>query len=320
MSNKVDTVMSVFTPANIKLQLADHWQEYNFAGNWGVGLMPQHDPEVAPHISKRPVRRAMTHAINRQDVVNAAGPQVKAPFPTPAAISAKVQSKWIDVGGQFSAMQGGAKQAATIMKDAGYTKNSDGVWNMDGDTVSFELAVPGAWSDWVTAAQAMVAQLGNAGFAARMNRVNSIYSVIGSGEFQLATRPWSPGNARSSFPYFPLNWVFGRADGNAHSYPAWDGGTVKVPAMSGSGTMEVDIQQRLKDLSVARGDDVKPIVQELAWVSHQDLPMIPIIDKLEQSWISTQNLTAPSPDAPEGNVKWPCFHAPRKGKMQWKGE
>jgi len=320
LADEVDTVMSAFTPANVKAELPDHWQEYNFPGNWGVGLLPQHDPDTAPHISKRPVRQAITHAISREAARSAGGPRVKTAFPTPAAISANVQDEWIDVGGTFGPMQGGKAKAAERMQDAGYEKNANGIWAMDGDTVSFDISVPGSWSDWVTVIQATVSQLTQAGFDARLNRVNNIYRIVASGEFKMAARPWSSGYARSSFPYFPLDWVFGRAYDNAHSYPGGEEGTeITVPAMDGDGTISVDVQQRLADLSMARGDDVKPIVEELAWVSHQDLPMIPIVEKLEQSFISTNNLSAPDPDSLAGNVKWPCFYAPREGEMQWQG-
>ncbi|WEL17114.1 ABC-type transport system, periplasmic component [Halorhabdus sp. SVX81] len=321
IGNNVDTVMSIFTPSNIRTQLADHWQEYNFPGYWGVGYVFNHDTDAAPHISKRAVRQAITHAINREEVVTAAGAQVKEAFPTPAAISANVQDEWIDVGGTFTAMQGGAEKAAEIMQEAGYERNNSGNWAMDGETVSFTVDVPSSWSDWVTATQAVVPQLQNAGFDAEINRVNNINTVVSNGDFKMAARPWSPGNARSSFPYFPLNWVFGRAYNNAHSYPGGEEGEeITVPAMDGDGTMSVNIQQRLDDLSTAQGDEVGEIVEELAWVSHQDIPYLPVINKREQSFISRRRLSAPDNDEPAGNVKWPTFYAPRVGKMQWQGE
>ncbi|CCQ34454.1 dipeptide/oligopeptide/nickel ABC transporter, periplasmic substrate-binding protein [Halorhabdus tiamatea SARL4B] len=321
IGDQIDTIMSAFTPSNIRAEMADHWVEYNFPGYWGVGYVFNHDEEAAPHISKRAVRQAITHAINREEVVTAAGAQIKEAFPTPAAISANVQDDWIDVGGAFPAMQGGAEKAAEVMQDAGYEKNSSGFWAMDGETVSFEVVVPSSWSDWVTATQAVVPQLQDAGFDVEMNRVNNINTVVGEGNFKMAARPWSPGNARSSHPYFPLNWVFGRAYNNAHSYPgAEEGAEIEVPAMDGDGTMSVNVQKRLDDLSTASGDEAKSIVQELAWVSHQDLPYLPVINKVEQSWISERRLSAPDPDDPAGNVKWPTFYAPRVGKMQWQGE
>ncbi|AWB28303.1 ABC transporter substrate-binding protein [Halococcoides cellulosivorans] len=322
-NNEFDTVMSVFTPSRIVADLDDVWNEYKFPGYWGMGLLFNHDAENAPHVSDRTVRQAIANAVDRQQCADNAGPRVKTPAPTPAAIAPPVQRQWIDVGGTFSEMQDD-EQVAVLMAEAGYSKNSEGHWeHPDRGVATIEVVSPHGWSDWEVMANTVGHELREAGFDAEVNLIGNgtiVGERIPNGNFQIACRAWLPGNARSSFPYFPLRHVLGGSFGNQQKYPGWmaDAQPIEVPAMDGSGTMEVNVPEALDRLATTTdADEEAALIEELAWVTHQDLPMLPIVTKQEQSFINTQNLTAPPEDAEEAQVKWPATYLPTIGAMQY---
>ncbi|MFW6436322.1 MAG: ABC transporter substrate-binding protein [Halococcoides sp.] len=324
MNDYLDTVMSVFAGPRILDSLSDSWNEYSFPGYSGYGLMFNHDPEQAPHVSKCPVRQAIANAIDRESVATNAGGDAKTAAPTPAAIASNVQDDHIDVGGQFSTMQD-PDTVAELMREAGYDLNDDGVWAADGgdgEVVTLDVTVPEGWSDWVVAAETVANDLQAANFDAAVDPTGNgtiMSEVIPNGEFSICSFEWLPGLERSRFPYFPLRWVFGEANENAHSYPGWERDTtVEVPAMDGDGTMEVDIREALDQLFATTDQaEQQAMIEQLAWVSHQDLPFLPIMTKREQSFINTENLSAPDTDAEVGNVKWPCMYLPKIGKMEY---
>jgi len=335
-NNEFDTIMSVFTPARIVADLSKNWNEYSFPGYWGFGLIFNHNADKAPHTSDNTVRKAIANAVSRQACADNAGPRVKNPAPTPAAVASTVQHQWLPNvseedgeqvvnDGPFTAMQD-SEQVATLMEEAGYSKNGNGIWeHPDRGEATIEVISPKGWSDWEVMATTVGRQLDDAGFDANVNLIGNgkIGSRIESGEFQIAARAWLPGNARSSFPYFPLRRVLGDGFNNNMDYDGWkkDKQPVEVPAMNGSGTMEVDVRATLDEVATSADEAAnKEKLQKLAWVTHQDLPWLPIVTKSEQSMINTQNLTAPPEDADEAQTKWPCMYHAKTGKMQWKGE
>ncbi|AWB28116.1 ABC transporter substrate-binding protein [Halococcoides cellulosivorans] len=325
-NNEFDTVMSVFTPSRIVADLDKSWNEYQFPGYWGFGLLFNHDAENAPHVSKNTVRKAIANAVSRQACADNAGPRVKNPAPTPAAIASNVQDQWIDVGGTFSEMQD-AEQVAPLMEEAGYSKNNNDVWeHPDDGEATIEVISPQGWSDWEVMANTVGQQLRSAGFDANVNLIGNgtiVGERIPNGDFQIAGRAWLPGNARSSYPFFPLRHVLGDSFDNAQAYPGWEeeNQPVEVPAMDGSGTMEVDVRATLDEIASSADEDANAEkITELAWVTHQELPWLPIVTKKEQSMINTQNLSAPAGDAEQAQLKWPCMYLPKIGDMQWKGE
>ena len=63
-------------------------------------------------------------------------------------------------------------------------------------------------------------------------------------------------------------------------------------------------------------DEAQSVVQELAAVSNEELLVMPVIEKLDQTFINTECLNAPAEDSPKYQTKWPQAWLVRNGDIR----
>lgn len=321
MSMGVDSLYSIFTPPKIVKQMPDQVMESRTPSSWGYGLVPNHDD---PHLGNRKVRQAIMHVLNREEIVGNAGPRTKQPMPVPTAITVGSQEKWLGDEASSYESYGVAEsqtdKATKLMEEAGYSKEN-GTWRNSDGAVNLPIVVPSGWSDWVVATETAVNQLSSFGFNSSVDG-RSFGTVSGqvwtNGNFKLTTAGWSGNGARQFFPYFPLRHQLVKpANSIAYNY---DTGEKTVPKRTGSGEMTTNPKQRISELSKSTEDqNMKSIVREQAWVANQDLPMLPIMEKQEQTWLTTDDWEMPSEDKDVFGIQYAPSWLPRQGKMQYIG-
>ncbi len=330
ISNELDSVYSMFTPPRIVKQLPKNWQQVKTPANWGYGLVPQMDHK---HTGDRAVRQAIQYVINREAVVKNAGPESKQAPKYPIGVPSGDQERILgDAASKFNTYGQSSTEtdkATKVLKDAGYKKNG-GTWkDSDGDTVKLPVQAPSGWSDWVSAAKTVVDQLNGFGFKSTLDS-RSFGTLSGqvwsSGDFVLASGSWLPGGAQASFPYFSLrHQLLENSGGYTYNYaPANSdrGGKnadVTVPSRTGSGKMTLNPAKRLKKLSKTTDKKkINEMMLDLAWVTNQDLPLLAVAEKQDQSFLSRDHWKVPKDGSDIEQVKWPESWAVRFGKNNYK--
>ena len=333
INQQIDSVFTLFTPPRIVDQMPDAIQQVQTPAAFGFGLVPNHDHQ---HAGDRAVRQAIQYVINRQQVVNNVSKPSKQPTPIPTGITPDTLEKYLgDAMGDFETygMDSSQTEKATqVLEEAGYSK-SGGTWqDSEGNTVSLPIMVPAGWSDWNTAAQTVADQLASFGFESAID-ARQFGTLLGStwpnGDFVLTAGGWLDGAPSGNYPYFSLRHQLVFNDrGYGYNYPAANqerGGSnadITVPARGGSGEMTVNPSERLGELSAATEESaIDEITIEQAWVANQDLPMIPVMEKLEQTFITGGNeWNIPEEGAEVSQVRWANTWLPRQGEMQYAGD
>jgi len=67
-------------------------------------------------------------------------------------------------------------------------------------------------------------------------------------------------------------------------------------------------------------EEAQNAVQELAWLTNQTLPVLPIQEKLAQTFLTTDDWDVPATDSEDTQVYWPTEWLPREGKWQATGD
>lgn len=329
----IDSVFSLFVQTDILESFPEEITQIQTPSNWGYGLYPNHDD---PHLGDRAVRQAIQYVINRAQVRDNVSPDSKTAPEYPVGIASDNQEEWlgdvIDDFDTYGVDESRTEEATQVLEEAGYEKQ-DGTWvNSDGETVELPIMVPSDWSDWNTATDTVVDQLSEFGFQATKD-TRSYDAMLGNifpnGDFVIVAAGWLYGAPQGAFPYFSLyHQMVKNQDAVTYNYPAADGSRggnredVTVPTRSGSDTMSVNPADRLSELAGSTDEStVEEITIEQAWVSNQDLPMIPVLEKVEQTFITGgDEWDIPESDAEVAQVQWPNTWLPRQGEMQYTGD
>jgi len=145
-----------------------------------LGLNTRWGPTADVH-----VRRAIDHAVNRQQLVNLAYEDatvsVVVPFSTYGGLAA-YENQMTDIINQYNPDNPDPSIVASEMQQAGYAKDSDGYWAKDGTRLSMNLPAPG----WLKPGAPIVEkQLRDNGFDVTFKLydpdVNPFYDLVRSG-------------------------------------------------------------------------------------------------------------------------------------------
>ncbi len=320
MGGKLDGVYSMFAPPNIAKSMPGHVQEINTPAKWGYGIVFNHNHN---HFGKVAVRKAIAHVINRKAVAGNAGPRTKSTPKVATAIAVDDQESWLgDDMGKFETYGESASQtdkAASLLRDAGYTK-SGGVWkDSNGNKISAQYVTPAGWTDWTTATNTVVDQLNSFGFELEISSkpMGDYFDGYINNNFALGAFYWLPGGARSSFPFFPLRWEMKCPDINGgHQFPT---GEKTIPGMDGDEMTISPLEEIKKVAAMTSEKEVTNVVRRVAWHHNQTLPFLGVTEKQEQTWISSKNFNTPSKDDDALGVKWATQWLSRVGKLSAQG-
>ncbi|MFP8958061.1 ABC transporter substrate-binding protein [Natrialbaceae archaeon A-CW3] len=316
-SGHIDGLHVVFTPPNIVEGFPDHVEEFRIEANYGMGIMWNHDHK---HFGQREVRQAIAHVIDREATAMNAGPDTEAPVGTPSGILGNHDGSaedWLgDYADDFNQYETDTDRAADLLESAGFQRD-DGTWyDGDGDVLEFPVKAPGGYSDWVDGIQTFNQHLNDFGIEAEfIARDEAAYwgqDIYGDEGFDVALHEWA--NVQRH-PYFSLEWLLDSWDNeNVRNYDA--SGIDLPPVGEGSGSETYVPGEDLQELATADGsDEEQSYVQRLAWVVNQDLVMLPIMEKQDQSFIATERFDTVTPDDPDAHVDFPTTYLVRKGKL-----
>jgi peptide/nickel transport system substrate-binding protein len=322
INNRTDGSATLFMPRNKLNQLDSSVRVARIPRHWGMGLIFNH--------AKKPfddpkVRKAFAYVIDRKSVAknSGAGTNTKVAVDIPCGLtgnfSGKVTGKWLspDTDGapdQFQRYETNAEKAATLLREAGYEKKN-GAWvdAQSGEPLKAPLKCPAGFSDWVAGARTIVSQLDSFGVEAQLlTKDTATYwgKDYANGDFVLGLNGWA--SYSHVYPYFHYQWLWTSSD----SEDIWQvPETVTVPPYSNpSGApTETKPDDLVNKLSRATDAEAQQLIERLAWITNQTLPVLPIQEKLAQSFMTADHWNVPPADSPKVMEYWPTEWLPRQG-------
>jgi peptide/nickel transport system substrate-binding protein len=311
-TDTVDGIDNVFTPENIANSYGDHVREIPMPANWGMGVMFNHEHK---HYGQQKVKQAIQYVIDREALARAAGAKMHVPVEVPSGIPGNFDGSyedWLGDVSAFDAYEPNTDRAASLLQEAGFSKQ-DGTWvDADGETLSFPYKIPAGWNDWTAGGQSIVQDLNDFGIEASLNPSQSYWGdIYGNQEYVVAGLGWPDGKL---YPYFSLNKLLnGFRSRTILKFPR----SVEVPPVGEpDGEMRsVDLEAEVQELAGLTGDAAEEKTRELAWVVNQHLPMAPLMEKVDQAWLTTDDWTTITADDEDAIVDWPQYYLPREGKL-----
>jgi peptide/nickel transport system substrate-binding protein len=142
-----------------------------------------------------PVRKAISLALDRSVLASEGEAGLESPVANTTGITLPTYSAWAGpVSSMTMSTQANAAAASTVLKNAGYTKGSNGFYQKGGKTVSVTLISPSAYTDYAEVGSIAAQELKNAGIDATFQgiSVNAWNADMANGNFTLAEH-WSNG-------------------------------------------------------------------------------------------------------------------------------
>jgi peptide/nickel transport system substrate-binding protein len=317
-SDNVDGLDNIFTPKNIAQSYGDNVREIQMPANWGMGIMFNHEHE---HYGQQKVKQAIQYVIDRERLAQTAGEKMHVPVEIPCGLPGNFDGsykEWLgDSMSGFTAYETNTNKAAQLLKDAGFSKQG-GTWvDGSGKTLEFPYKIPAGWNDWTAGGQSIVQDLNDFGIKASLNPSQSFWDdIYGNQEYSVAGLGWADGKL---YPYFSLNKLLnGTRSRDILKFPR----SADVPPIGkpNGETRTVDFEAELQELAGLTGKEAKQKTQELAWVINQHLPMAPLMEKIDQSWLTTDDWNTVTQDDEDAIVDYPQYYLPREGKLTAKSE
>ncbi|MCW5852400.1 MAG: ABC transporter substrate-binding protein [Anaerolineae bacterium] len=227
-------------------------------------------------LAKPEVRQAIAYAVKRDEngVVSLGKSGVAVKYMT--GFSDNLVPTWVDKAAvdKLNQYAYDPKKADELLKAAGFTKGSDGVYAGPDGRMEFELTAPAEFADWSAAAENLAKQLTDFGIKTAFRGVQFQQHVqdVQQGKFVMAIRAWGAGNPHPFFSY--------EADLLTFNAPLSPGVGMSFPFKQTVAGKEMDLNAMIT--ATAKGTDEKaqiPSVTDMAVAFNQLLPIIPLWER-----------------------------------------
>jgi peptide/nickel transport system substrate-binding protein len=317
---KTDGYHTRFTPGKVVDSYPSHIQEMFIPANWGMGLGFNANNE---HYAKRNVRKAIAYAFNREEIAKNAGGDSKTGVERVTGIPGTMQKAAQRIIGEPNVskmesygVESKPEEAAAHMKKAGYSKENGNWVGPDGDVPQFPMKVPAGFSDWVSGTQTAVSQMNQFGLNAEMVTVegSSFWTQWTDGDFKVMAMAWTVGN---TVPYLNFNYQLRNSEITENA--GWKPEEAQIPPLGkpDGDLQSAEINSKLDKLAktAVDADNYQARATESAWLTNQLLWRMPIVEKLDQSWYTTDDWNVPGPDSKKNQVHWPQGWHVRTGDL-----
>ncbi len=237
--------------------------------------------ENAPQFQDVKVRQAVAWAIDRDQGNHVAyGDKTQAPQ-WAAGISDTLLKVWLSADDQkkLTVYKKDTTKADSLMKDAGYTRGSDGIWAKDGKQLSFDMQYPSDFADWSAVATNVGDQLNKWGLKVTLR--GAPRSTQGpdftGGKFTLSFNAWGSGN-----PHPQPSAV--RPIREFNTTPAAGGQKYPVKQKTSAGDVDFEaLLVQMEDIDEAKQKDA---VKKYAMAFNEILPAIPLAERFNNAPIN----------------------------------
>ncbi|MGH8791550.1 MAG: ABC transporter substrate-binding protein [Stackebrandtia sp.] len=157
-----------------------------------------------PEMNDVRVRRAIAHAINREQTGAIALGDSGVPVKLMAGFSDVQIPEWLSAGDidNLDNYEYDQDAATALLSDAGWTKDGDAWKTPEGKAAEYEIVYPGDFTDWAASGDDLAEQLGAFGISLTANPIDfeRYQTEVLAGEFDLAIQSW--GSAQHPHPHF----------------------------------------------------------------------------------------------------------------------
>jgi peptide/nickel transport system substrate-binding protein len=259
---------------------------YWFPPTSNVSLIPN---LTAPGLSDVAVRQAMAYAIDRNKVGNV-GEYGEEPGANQSGIALPTFNSWLDTAAASQYSYGyNPTKAIQVLKAAGYTQGSDGIFAKNGQKLSFSVINIGGFSDWVASMSVIQQELKAVGIQITPDNLaqNDFLGKLYAGSYQLAYYAQSGGPT----PYYEFRqWLY-----SANSAPVGKNASSNWERYNNPATDKL-----LNDYALTTDTTTQhQIVDQLQQVLLSDVPYIPITGDVAWFQYNTASFTGwPTPSNP----------------------
>ena len=323
LGGEVDGIRNYTAPESVFESAPDDLMHAQLPALWGHSLPFNHEHEDFGNIR---VRQAICEFIDRQacaDNYGRFGQPVEAPSGLVGNIDGQNQQtdRWRNKVSDEMAEQlhryDDPERGRRLLREEGYQKD-DGEWyRPDGSRFEVTVKTVAGFNDWHPIYETIVDNLQSEGIAAELQQIEeSAYwsNHYLAGDFELASTGWT---LQRSSPYYVFDMYY-NIDTEFMNLEPDD---LEAPPMGDpDGDLEpVDPRGLMEELLVTQDEQAATeLVDELAWITNQTMPMLPINEINDPVWFYTDDWEVPDPDSPKYQSKWPLWWFPRFGDMQAK--
>ncbi|MFC6825144.1 ABC transporter substrate-binding protein [Halopelagius fulvigenes] len=308
-------IVDGFTPIRIAKTFPDYVRQYKVPTYNGYGLGFNHDDE---DFGKRNVRRAIAYVVDQQRMAELADP-LKTAVAKPVGLGSFITDTWKEnLGGDVDVYDSytSTEKAAALLKKEGYSKKGEQWHKPNGEQFTLSIPSPSGWSDVTSFTTTLAQMLSDFGIKTENRAVeNTTFfgQYWGTSNFKVV--PWFWNNSGKTEPFFSLSWIL---TSNTVMSNLNYGEKPKAPPVGepNGEASPVNVRETLRRLSTT-SDRAKAqeYTRELAWVVNQNLPMLPLIEKIHPSFWNGQDWDIPPADTNKKFVDWCSYWFPRIGAV-----
>ncbi|HWV25441.1 MAG TPA: ABC transporter substrate-binding protein, partial [Thermomicrobiales bacterium] len=295
LDKNVDYGTQAFPPAVEKEMLGDGFRIVRPPVYSGPSLAFNHGK--FPEFNDKRVRQAIAYAVDRDQngVISLGESGVPSRYMT--GMSDNLVDAWVDADAisGFNGYEYDPDKAASLLEEAGWSKDGDTWKTPDGKDAAYDITWPAEYPDWSAAGNDLVGQLNDFGFKISAYPITAEQQPIDvdKGNFDLAIVSW--GNSNNPHPHFSYTAAFFTyntlAINNGGKGTQFD----LVQETDSEGTVD------LEDLTLRSAEGLDPEAQradvtKIARVYNELLPRIPLWERYGNNSIYEGERTAAWPD------------------------
>lgn len=232
------------------------------------------------------LRKAIAHILERDKIRDVAIWQAYSCEEYAHGILTSMSEQWLtdETMEQLSKYNHDTGKAEQILNDAGYKKDGDKWLQPNGEPVAFTFSVYAPHNDWVLASKEIVQQLNDFGFKVEMELIPEGMrdQVMQAGDYEIA---FEDVTSWQGFPH-PLTGYQRLYDGNVAQitdFPAKEKHSTPWGELSPYDLI-LELQKNVED-----EDKASELVQQLAYITNENLPVIPCYEKVLPIFINDGN-------------------------------
>jgi len=243
--------------------------------------------EAAPQFQDPKVRQAVAWALDRDQANKVAYGDTTVAPQWAVGISDTLIKTWMSADDQkkLTVYKKDTAKADQLMKDAGFTRGSDGVWAKDGKKLEFDLQYPSDFADWSAVATNVGDQLTKWGLKVTLRGAprSTQGPDFNNGKFTLSFNAWGSGNPNlQPSAVRPIREFNTQQTNGGHKYP------VKQKTSAG----DVDFEALLVQMEDTDEAKLKDAVKKYALAFNEILPAIPLAERFNNAPINDQKRVA----------------------------